>query len=44
MYKKVYFLDSEDWDEGMRMLVERIDRVEQKGDEDIIESLGASIL
>ena len=43
MYKKVFFLDSEDWDEGMSMLNAAIGKTELKQDEDIISSLGSTI-
>jgi hypothetical protein len=43
MDRKVRFLDSEDWDEGMGMLSKTLGDIAQKDDEDIIMSLGSTI-
>ena len=43
MYKKVYFLDYEDWDDGMNMLANALNVAEEKEDNDLISSLGANI-
>ena len=44
MDKKVYLMDCENWDEGMDMFTEAIGLDEQKNDEDLISSLGSTIL
>ena len=44
MDKKVYLMDCENWDEGMGMFTEAIGLDEQKNDEDLISSLGSTIL
>lgn len=44
MDKKIYVLDCEDWDEGMGMLNKALGLSEQKNDEDLISSLGSTIL
>jgi hypothetical protein len=43
MHRKVYFLDSEDWDEGMSMLDERVAKGDLGSDEELIGSLGIQI-
>lgn len=43
MYKKIFFLDSEDWDEGMNMLTGTLDAIDRQEDDDLISSLGTGI-
>lgn len=44
MDKKVYLMDCDNWDEGMGMLNEALGLAEQKNDEELISSLGSTIL
>lgn len=44
MDKKIYIMDCENWDEGMGMFTEEIGLDDQKNDEDLISSLGSTIL